>query len=159
MDSKFFLEHELDIGYNLCYSPDCGCCFRSECLADKGEIMLLKDVRINLPGKGLLRIKSGFRFDGASIPRLLWSTTYHPFHHRVIVAALVHDALYASEMWERAEADNIFLLLLQKWGVPYYDRYKMYWAVRAFGGSVWKEHTPESVAFAQKSISFIAEVA
>lgn len=159
MDSKFFLEHELDIGYNLCYAPDCDCCFRSECLADKGEVMLLKDVKVNLPGKGALRIKAGFRFDGASIPRLFWSTTYHPFHHRVIIAALVHDALYASEIFERSEADNVFRLILEKWGVPWWDRNKMWVAVRTFGGSVWKSHTEESIKTARKFVSFVDEVA
>lgn len=40
-----------------------------------------------------LWIPAGFEFDGASIPRGCWYTTYSPFNPIVMTAALEHDHL------------------------------------------------------------------
>lgn len=159
MIQTYGFEPKLRVEYILCETPDCGRCDAELCKADAGQIELLEELRVRIPGYGILVIKRGFRWDGASIPRFFWRATYHPLHHRIIIASLVHDALYASEIFERSEADNIFKLILEKWGVPWWDRNKMWLAVRTFGGSVWKTHTEESIKTARKFVSFVDEVA
>ena len=68
---------------------------------------LIEDWVCWLPYSGKwLTIKAGFVFDGASIPRLLWSWAY-PFDPNWVAAALAHDGLYAAEL-----LDKLSLLLL-----------------------------------------------
>jgi hypothetical protein len=154
----FGIEPQLNIGYLLCDPPlECSKCDRATCQMDNGLFKLPFDVTIRIPGYGLLFVKKGFVSDGASIPRFFWRATYYPTHHRIIVAALAHDALYASEMLPRETADWIFLLILEAYGVPWLKRNEMYSAVRLRGGSVWKKHTIQSVEAARELVSFIPE--
>jgi len=132
------------------------------------EIRLIEDFEVDIPlggnertqkihicgEKRTIRIPKGFKSDGASIPRLFWTSTYGPFNPLIIVPALVHDYGYMWHHFEiktavepgirrysvnRKEVDEIFLGLLRDAGVSHYQRYKMYWAVRMFGGFVWKK--------------------
>lgn len=106
--------------------------------------ILLEDVEVEALGYKI-KVKAGFDFDGASIPRALWSVVGNPLTGKYKVAALVHDGLYASEVLPRTVADQVFLELMKKEGVGYAKRYAMYWAVRAGGGYVWSKHTKEEV--------------
>lgn len=102
-----------------------------------------------IPGHELT-ILMGFRFDGASIPRSCWSILgIHPMHPRVIAAALIHDALYAGELCDRATADATFRACLRLDGVSGFRAWLMYRAVRIGGWAVWRRHTPGSVALAR----------
>ena len=154
MSSSYQLSVPVDISYLMCIAPDCANCERETCLLDDGEILLDKPVDIVLPNRGTLHISEGFRWDGASIPRPFWSGCYHPYHHRIIAAALAHDGMYQAELFPRSDCDWIFLEMLQTWGVSWYQRNKMYLAVRAAGGAVWKRHTAESVAEGGKFVTF-----
>lgn len=106
-----------------------------------------------------LRVPKGFQFDGASVPRPLWSITgIRPDGlHRA--AALVHDYLYEYEgklppgshtyldtdgewksidyRWTRKEADRIFCRLLSEGEVGGLKRRLMYYSVRLFGWLFW----------------------
>lgn len=114
-----------------------------------------------------------FSSDGASIPRQLWRVVGHPFLHSFLLAALLHDALYQSELLPRKVADYVFLIFLiqlaknenarcianaKGWRrIP--ARLKAAWrrvrpwamwaAVRLGGRFVWRKHTAESVAAAR----------
>ena len=55
-----------------------------------------------------ITLKKGFRSDGASLPRSLWRCIGHPFFHSYLLAALLHDALYQTELLPRRLADMIF---------------------------------------------------
>lgn len=90
-------------------------------------------------------VKKGFDFDGASIPRFLWSIIGSPMTGGYQRAACLHDALYAGEVLPRKECDGLFLEAMKSDGVSYTKRYSMYWAVRTFGGSVWDKHDREEV--------------
>ncbi len=65
-------------------------------------------------------VPKGFIADGASVPRMLWSFMPPDGTHRA--AALAHDWIYANKgflaephlMWERFEADDVFLELMLK---------------------------------------------
>lgn len=100
-------------------------------------------------------IRKGFDFDGASIPKWAWSIIGHPIEMWILLAALFHDGIYASNLIPRDEADWLFLEIIQacdratpidsswfgsrlaqeesRWS----RRNKCWTAVRAAGGSVY----------------------
>jgi hypothetical protein len=114
-----------------------------------------------------LCVRSGFRFDGASIPIPFWPIVAFPFTAWVWVAALIHDWFYRYHAerfaWildgdgyrplTRREVDRIFLrVLIDEINRIYagdsalrrYQRARrlwraraMYTAVRRFSGSYW----------------------
>lgn len=103
----------------------------------------------------LITIDSGFYWDGASIPRFAWTIVGSPFTGYYTVAALVHDALYGSEIIPRSECDRVFNEIMEDWNVPIVKRQTMYRAVRWFGNGVWSKHTQELVEGIRKHIEFI----
>lgn len=91
-----------------------------------------KEYRVTVP--------AAFCFDGASIPRILWTQSGHPMLPRFLAAALVHDYLYGllgpyDDGYDitRKEADNLFFDMLRTDGVSYWRAKKMYYAVRLAG--------------------------
>jgi hypothetical protein len=93
-----------------------------------------------------VRISAGYQTDGATIPRIAWSIVGSPMSMPVLPCALVHDALYSAELVPaHADADWIFLGLLQRADVGWVKRNAIWTAVRTFGGIVWDRHTAKSV--------------
>ena len=113
-------------------------------IVDENVFILLEDVTVESLGYKIT-VKSGFDFDGASIPQALWSVYGNPLSGKFRIAALVHDALYASENLPRDIADAIFLDLMKQHEVGYIKRQTMYYAVRSAGWYVWNRHTKEEV--------------
>jgi hypothetical protein len=97
-------------------------------------------------------IKSGFKTDLASIPRSLW-VVYPPYSPEYGKAAVLHDAIYASELFDRKTCDDIFYEAMGVLGAGPVSKRIIYTAVRTFGGFVWANHTAESVAEARKFVS------
>jgi len=96
-------------------------------------------------------VKEGFVYDGFSVPRLFhWFQS--PFTGLGTVGALIHDALYASELVERKTADLIFVELMKMYGVGWIRRNMMYSAVRSWGWIVWARHKQEDVDYAKTFI-------
>lgn len=83
-------------------------------------------------------IPKDFVFDGASIPRFLWSIIGCPFSPRFRAAALVHDYLYSIHKG-RAIADRIFRQMLLDAGVSKYTARKMFLAVWMFGRKAYRK--------------------
>ena len=108
-------------------------------IVSQNVFILLEDVAVESLGYKIT-VKKGFDFDGASIPQALWSLYGNPLSWKFRIAALVHDALYASETFARELADNIFLDLMKQDEVGYIKRQTMYYAVRSAGWYVWKCH-------------------
>ena len=106
--------------------------------------ILLEDVVVESLGYKIT-VKKGFDFDGASIPQALWSVYGNPLSGKFRIAALVHDALYASEYFPRELADAIFLDLMKQHGVGYIKQQTMYYAVRSAGWYVWRGHEESEV--------------
>lgn len=83
-------------------------------------------------------IKSGFEFDGASIPRFLWRLCGHPLEVPRIAAALVHDWLYRAQLTDRATADDIFNAICKEVGMPWWRTGPEWAALKAFGWAAWR---------------------
>ena len=113
-------------------------------IIDENVFILLEDVVVESLGYKIT-VKKEFDFDGASIPQALWSVYGNPLTGKYKIAALVHDALYASEKLSRELADAIFLDLMKQHEVGYIKRQTMYYAVRSAGWYVWRGHTKEEV--------------
>ena len=108
-------------------------------IIEEDVFILLEDVTVEVLGYRI-KVKKGFDFDGASIPKALWSVYGNPLSGNFRIAALVHDVLYASETFPRELADAIFLDLMKQHEVGYVKRYTMYYAVRSAGWYVWRGH-------------------
>ena len=99
-----------------------------------------------------VRVPSGFCFDGASIPRVLWRL-FHPMQPRFLAAALVHDWLYKIKGvhdWghdmTRKEVDLLFYHMLRTDGVSLVKAQAMYRGVRAGG---WLSFRKKSAEFTE----------
>ena len=101
----------------------------------------------------LLQVNPKFDFDGASIPKALWGIIGSPMTDGYQRAACLHDALYASEHFNRKTCDELFLEAMKSDSVGYFKRYAMYNAVRIFGGAVWAKHNKDEVNAYRKYIT------
>lgn len=80
-----------------------------------------------------VHIPKGYVFDGASIPRSMWSVIGSPFEPRLMKAACVHDwyCEHTSHCYEsRAIGDSVFFKLLAEAGVSPWRRRIMFVGVR-----------------------------
>lgn len=139
MSTFFSVKGTLKTKFLLCSVP-CNDCKIKLCLNEEKKIELSEEITFFLPDARELKIKPGFQFDGASIPKICWTSIGHPLEHRFILAALMHDALYAVQYLERNIADQYFYDFLRKFSrVGNYTAWKMYAGVRLFGGTAWNE--------------------
>ena len=109
---------------------------------DTGDWELVEDYRVASSGYRF-NIAAGFRFDLASVPRLIW-WAISPFELS-LSAPLVHDFIYADDgevpvgsvvpprRFSRLECDRIFRAMMLAEGVPRWRRALAYWSVRWFG--------------------------
>ncbi len=102
-----------------------------------------------------LVVKPGFRWDGGSVPRWQWVMTAPPFGTRFDLAFLLHDVIYAAQIFPRSQCDWVLLEFQQELGVCWYTRNKVWIAVRIGGGYVWAEHTTDSVFDARNYVDII----
>ena len=66
---------------------------------------MTRQYSVGMPEIGArLFVRSEFFTDGASVPRLGWTTFGHPFGEPQIYAGLLHDACYTGELWVGTEA-------------------------------------------------------
>lgn len=103
----------------------------------------------------IIQVNPKFDFDAISIPKIFWSIIDSPFTGKAVKPATLHDALYASEYFERKVCDDIFLEAMESEGVPRFKRLAMYYAVRMFGGSVWKGHNQDEVKSYRRFITVV----
>ena len=78
-----------------------------------------------------ITVPQGFRFDGASTPRALWSVV--PPFKRTKKAACIHDwnCRNAKNASERKDADKLFRTMLLEAGLSKTRARLAYWGVRA----------------------------
>ena len=107
-----------------------------------GNYELLSDVSVSVNGWNITVYK-GFTWDGASIPKSLWSEVGCPIDYAV--ESLVHDALYRTNLLSKDIADDILYSLLVSNGVSDVIANAMYLAVSvagydAYNGANMKSH-------------------
>ena len=94
--------------------------------------LLQKDEYIAYRGHTYI-VPKDFLYNGANIPRLFWTILgLHPWHPKVIRAALLHDYLYSKGL--KMIADKAFKSLLKLDGCNQIQYMACYLAVRLFGG-------------------------
>ena len=108
---------------------------------DRWELEAPWDVELppNKSGRVAVRIPAGFRTDGASIPRYLWSVVGQPMRAAFARAAIVHDFYYRTQTIQRSTADAIFRDMLLEDGVSKARAQVMYRAVQWFGWIPWRK--------------------
>lgn len=98
-----------------------------------------------------ITILAGLLTDGASIPQKLQIVAGGPWAMPRLLAAIVHDALYAAHWFCRWACDVIYWLVRRQFGeatkIPATVEYT---AIRVGGKSAWKEKTPEGIEAARK---------
>lgn len=101
----------------------------------------------NLPGvMHAVQIPVGYRFDGASIPKIAWAIIGAPFDPQFCLAACMHDwycehSHEAGDYQARVIGDAVFFALLAKAKVPRWRRVLMYLAVRLNSWVRYGRHT------------------
>ena len=95
-----------------------------------GRFKLLYPIHYEFDDKTVV-IHKGFIWDGASIPRELWSIVGCPSDY--LYESCLHDALYASCLYSRKDSDKMFHSALTAMGVDYFTAKTMYLAVSAGG--------------------------
>jgi len=109
---------------------------RSEGVTDAPLLLPIGDVyQICAPWRD---VPSGFRTNGASIPRALWPFLGSPFDPRLIAAAVLHDHAYQFGVPARREADDDFALALREAGVGTHRASLLFLGVRLFGWLYWR---------------------
>ena len=106
----------------------------------------------------IIQVNPKFDFDGASVPQSLWSFGLSPMTGGYQRSACLHDALYASQSFDRKICDELFLEAMQSDGVGYFKRYAMYNAVRLFGASSYANDNKEEVNAYRKFITHLSLV-
>ena len=114
--------------------------------------VLAEDCRYATLDGSHLTVKRGFQSDLASIPRLFWAIIAS--FELSLIAPILHDLLYqcggrvmlphgeltpAGRMFNRKDADDLFLELMTRSKISYWKRNVAYLSVRAFGQSSWQE--------------------
>lgn len=101
---------------------------------------------------GSIHIPAGFEWDGASVPRILWSYL-DPEDPCVLRASLVHDWLYSiagrfalRAPLTRENSDEVFREVMILDDARPRQAAVAFWVVRAFGGSHWDKVEREEAA-------------
>ena len=98
-----------------------------------------------------ITILAGLLTDGASIPQKLQIAAGGPWAMPRLLAAIVHDALYAAHWFCRWACDIIYKLVRAQFGEgTQIAAFLEYTAIRAGGKSAWNEKTPEGIEAARK---------
>jgi hypothetical protein len=92
---------------------------------------------IALHGDDKLIVPRGYITDLASIPRVFRNV--FNVNGPLRAPAVLHDWLYSSQRFTRAQSDAIFLLAMEARGIEKAERYAVYAAVRTFGWRYWNK--------------------
>lgn len=84
-----------------------------------------------------LIVPRGYITDLASIPRVFRAV--FNVNGLLRAPAVLHDYLYSSQRFTRAECDAIFLEAMESRGISRAERYAVYAAVRSFGWYYWSK--------------------
>jgi hypothetical protein len=113
----------------------------------KNKYQLINSIKIELSNKDIITIPSGFIWDLASVPRILWSLL--PPDGDFTLGFLIHDYLYSTKSlnnYTRKFCDDEMLIWTFKTSgtsnpisFRNIDIFIRYYGVRLFGWVVWKD--------------------
>ena len=86
---------------------------------------------------GTYVVEEGYRSEGYSAPRFLWSLLSPAIDERTLIPAICHDWLYDHQVMTRRQADRVFLDMLVENGFPRWKAWLSYAGVRLFGWIHW----------------------
>ena len=119
------------------------------------EWVLMKGFHFILPnGHDIFVPPSGIGTEAHVLTAPVWTTDYgsipRAFQNlfsptKYGGAYLLHDWLYAAEVFTRSNCDWILLQALQEQGANWFTRNTIYSAVRAGGWAVWRKHNSDTV--------------
>lgn len=89
------------------------------------------------PRAGYIGVPENFVTDLASVPKLFWNIL--PPFGRYTDAAILHDYLYRTQIFQRKSCDQLLLLAMQVSKVTWWQRTLIYLNVRWFGGIAWRD--------------------
>ncbi len=105
----------------------------------ENTFQLDSDLIFNYNDCYIITVYPGFVTDGASVPNALrWFVD--PFSGNYLPGAILHDALYRSQILSREESDLIFLDAMKTCKVGWIKSELMFQAVSLFGWKIWKEN-------------------
>jgi len=110
-----------------------------------GDVLtLVEPLQIEWRGR-ILTVPEGFESDGASVPRILWSTVSPRVDPVTLRGAVAHDFLYRRHPagWTRCEADALFREIIQADGAGSLRAWKAWLGVRLFGRKAWEQACDE----------------
>lgn len=97
-------------------------------------------------------VPAGFRWNGASIPRLAWTPLgYTPFHPRLMRGTAGHDHDYKVRSGLRRVADERFRTTIIEDDVSVDDADLMFAVVREFGLRIWTNDPEDLAMLAQRA--------
>lgn len=99
-------------------------------------IQTLEDIRFTLKGNEHV-VPTGYRSNGMSVPRVLWSVISPAIDNRTLRSSICHDWLYENHVCTRKEADQWYRDDLKANGYPTWKANLVYVGVRVGGGSHW----------------------
>jgi hypothetical protein len=108
---------------------------------------------------GTVRVSMGFKWDGASVPRVLWNII--PPWGSYSGAALVHDWLYRRHRLRsvtnreitKEEADRVFYELMLEDGVWKIRAYTMWLAVALCGRKAWSQNKDDQDTLVEAALA------
>jgi hypothetical protein len=89
------------------------------------------------PSGEQITVPRGYITDLASIPRVFRAV--FNVNGLLRAPAVLHDWLYSSQRYTRAQSDAIFLEAMESRGIGRAERYAVYAAVRSFGWVYWNK--------------------
>ena len=99
--------------------------------------------------KYIVTVLEGFVYNGANIPEELTSMVGCSMEYAMAMSSCIHDALYASNLVSRKEADKIMYRAMISLGKNQLEAIAIYKAVRVFGDIYYRsrENIVESREF------------
>lgn len=82
-------------------------------------------------------IEKGYRCDGMSVPRGLWSVISPQYSPVTLFPSICHDWLYDTHVVSRKKADDWYCIALVENGYPTWKARLVHNAVRMFGKNHW----------------------
>ena len=112
--------------------------FHFEMKNGDGEYVIVLDTPLPFYiGNSCCIIENGYRSNGMSVPRCLWSVISPQYSPLTLFPSICHDWLYDNHVVPRAVADKWYQQALIENGYPEWKSKLVYDAVRIFGKSHW----------------------